>query len=84
VEGHLLVTEREAGPGARGAYVSAALANLDDAYRLAGYLLGDAAEAQDAVQEALVKAWRNWAGLRDVGRFERGSSESSSIAATTG
>jgi RNA polymerase sigma factor (sigma-70 family) len=69
VEGQLLVTGTEVRSGGRDAYVEAAEANVDDAYRLAGYLLGDVAEAQDAVQEALVKAWRNWAGLRDVGAF---------------
>lgn len=69
MEGQLLVTETGARSGPRDAYVAAAEANVDDAYRLAGYLLGDAAEAQDAVQEALVKAWRNWSSLRDIEAF---------------
>jgi len=69
VEVELLVRGAEARIGASDAYIEAAQANVDDAYRLAGYLLGDAAEAQDAVQEALVKAWRNWASLRDAEMF---------------
>jgi RNA polymerase sigma factor (sigma-70 family) len=69
VEGQLLVRGTEARTEARDEYVGLAQANLDDAYRLAGYLLGDAAEAQDAVQEALVKAWRNWASLRSIEAF---------------
>lgn len=43
---------------------------LDDAYRLAGYLLGDATEAEDAVQEALTRSWQAWSSLRDKDRFE--------------
>ena len=43
---------------------------LDDAYRLAGYLLGDASEAEDAVQDALTRSWQAWATLRDQDRFE--------------
>jgi RNA polymerase sigma factor (sigma-70 family) len=43
---------------------------LDDAYRLAGYLLGDATEAQDAVQDALTRSWQAWSTLRDQDRFE--------------
>lgn len=43
---------------------------LDDAYRLAGYLLGDATEAEDAVQDALTRSWRAWATLRDQDKFE--------------
>jgi RNA polymerase sigma-70 factor (ECF subfamily) len=69
VEGDILMSEARVRTGPKDDYVSAAEANVDDAYRLAGYLLGDAAEAQDAVQEALVKAWRNWASLRDVAAF---------------
>jgi RNA polymerase sigma-70 factor, ECF subfamily len=38
---------------------------LPGAYRLAGYILGDAVEAQDAVQEALERAWNGWPKLRD-------------------
>jgi RNA polymerase sigma factor (sigma-70 family) len=43
---------------------------LGDAYRLAGYLLGDATEAEDAVQDALTRSWQAWATLRDQDRFE--------------
>lgn len=43
---------------------------LDDAYRLAGYLLSDATEAQDAVQDALTRSWQAWPTLRDQDRFE--------------
>jgi RNA polymerase sigma factor, sigma-70 family len=39
-------------------------------YRTAAYVLGDRTEAEDAVQEALVLAWRAWPRLRDVTRFE--------------
>jgi RNA polymerase sigma-70 factor (ECF subfamily) len=42
---------------------------LNGAYRLAGYLLADAAEAQDAVQEASVRAWRAWENLRERDKF---------------
>jgi RNA polymerase sigma factor (sigma-70 family) len=38
---------------------------LPGAYNLAGYLLGDATEAEDAIQQALEKAWRAWPGIRD-------------------
>lgn len=69
VEGHIVVTGREALTGASSDYVRAARAKVDDAYRLAGYLLGDATEAQDAVQDALVKAWRNWPSLRQPESF---------------
>jgi RNA polymerase sigma-70 factor, ECF subfamily len=40
-------------------------AELPGGYRLAGYLLGDATEAEDATQEALEKAWQAWPKLRD-------------------
>jgi RNA polymerase sigma-70 factor, ECF subfamily len=38
---------------------------LPGAYRLAGYILSDAIEAQDAVQEALERAWAGWPKLRN-------------------
>jgi RNA polymerase sigma factor (sigma-70 family) len=43
---------------------------LAGGYRLAGYLLGNAIEAEDASQEALEKAWRAWRNLRDRDRAE--------------
>jgi RNA polymerase sigma-70 factor (ECF subfamily) len=43
---------------------------LDRCYSLAGYLLGDATEAQDATQEALARAWRARGTLRDLESFE--------------
>jgi RNA polymerase sigma factor (sigma-70 family) len=42
---------------------------LDHAYQLAGYLLGEAAEAQDAAGEAVARAWSGFDRLRDEERF---------------
>jgi RNA polymerase sigma-70 factor, ECF subfamily len=39
------------------------------AYRLAAHILSDPSDAEDAVQEALVLAWRGWVRLRDADRF---------------
>jgi RNA polymerase sigma-70 factor (ECF subfamily) len=69
VEGHLIVTQPDALSGASFDYVRAARVEAADAYRLAGYLLGDATEAQDAVQDALIKAWRSWPNLRNPEAF---------------
>jgi len=44
-------------------------ADLDRAYRLAGLLLSDRAEAEDAVQDALLRAWRSSASLRDESAY---------------
>jgi RNA polymerase sigma-70 factor (ECF subfamily) len=46
--------------------VGLARAQLDRLYRLAGLLLGDSAEAEDATQEALLRAWRAASTLRDL------------------
>jgi RNA polymerase sigma-70 factor (ECF subfamily) len=42
---------------------------LDHAYQLAGYLLGEAAEAEDAAGDAVARAWSGFDGLRDEDRF---------------
>ena len=44
-------------------------AQLPGAYRLAGFLLGDEAEAEDAIQDAMEKAWLAWPKLLDSDRF---------------
>ena len=44
--------------------------HLDRCYSLAGYLLGDAAEAEDAAQDAMVRAWTSRRSLRDPAAFE--------------
>jgi RNA polymerase sigma-70 factor (ECF subfamily) len=43
---------------------------LDRCYRLATVVLGDQTEAQDAVHDAFVTAWRKYDTLRDPARFE--------------
>jgi RNA polymerase sigma-70 factor (ECF subfamily) len=42
---------------------------LDRAYRLAGLVLGGSSEAEDATQEALLRAWRQRSSLRDASVF---------------
>ena len=63
-----------AGPDAnsarRAAFLDAARPQLDRVYRLAGLLLGDAHEAEDAVQDALVIAWRSFGSLRETDKFD--------------
>ena len=44
---------------------------LRDAYRLAGYILGNVPDAEDAVQEAIVRGWQAWGGLREADRLEQ-------------
>lgn len=44
--------------------------DLARSYRLASLLLGSEAEAQDAVQDAVVTAWERFGQLREVDRFE--------------
>ncbi len=44
--------------------------HLDSAYRLAGVILGDPTEAEDAAHDAAVLAWRHFGTLRDPDRFE--------------
>ncbi len=58
------MTERGADVG------SLVLARLGDAYRLARAILLDDGEAEDAVQEASLSAWRRQRSLRDPAKFE--------------
>jgi RNA polymerase sigma-70 factor (ECF subfamily) len=45
-------------------------AHLDRTYGLAMVILGDRSDAEDATHDAIEKAWRGFAGLRSVDRFE--------------
>jgi RNA polymerase sigma-70 factor (ECF subfamily) len=40
-------------------------------FRLALSILGDRGEAEDAVQETLIKAWKSWGSLRDLDKSGR-------------
>ena len=44
--------------------------HLDASYRLARAILHDQLAAEDAVHDAFVMAWRKWASLRDVNKFD--------------
>jgi len=46
------------------------VAELNRAYRIAGLLLGNAQDAEDATQDALLRAWRSAGSLRDPARFD--------------
>jgi RNA polymerase sigma-70 factor, ECF subfamily len=55
--------------GDHDAFEALATAAADRLYRIAALILRDHDRAQDAVQEALVHAWRELPGLRDPDRF---------------
>ena len=68
-------SRRPAAPSREGAsaearFRSLAAGELDRAYRLAGLLMGDATEAEDATQEALLRAWTSLKSLRDPAGFQ--------------
>ncbi|MDQ4035805.1 MAG: RNA polymerase sigma factor [Chloroflexota bacterium] len=52
------------------AFASLVRPHLDRLHGLAGLLLRDPARAEDALQEALLSAWRDLPKLRDAERFE--------------
>src|SRR5262245_58403190 len=56
--------------GQRAAFADLVDHHLDRAYRLAGVILGDALDAEDATHDAVVVAWRHYGSLRDPARFE--------------
>jgi RNA polymerase sigma-70 factor (ECF subfamily) len=53
----------------RSSFLAGARPALDRAYRLAGLLLADGHEAEDAVQDALIVAWQSFDTLREAERF---------------
>lgn len=66
-EGHL-GTARAGEAGER--FLHLANGELDRAYRLAGLILGNQAEAEDATQDALFRAWQSMGSLRDPAGFQ--------------
>lgn len=60
----------EGGSTAADQFLRLANGELDRAYRWAGLFLGDGHEAQDATQDALLRAWRAAGSLRDPAGFQ--------------
>ncbi|HEY8238562.1 MAG TPA: RNA polymerase sigma factor [Candidatus Limnocylindrales bacterium] len=56
--------------GDHAAFEQLAAASIDRLYAIARRVLRDQTSAEDAVQEALVHAWRDLRALRDPGRWE--------------
>jgi RNA polymerase sigma-70 factor (ECF subfamily) len=56
--------------GDHDAFAALANANVDRMYALARVIVRDADRAEDATQEALVRAWRELPRLRDPARFQ--------------
>jgi RNA polymerase sigma-70 factor (ECF subfamily) len=61
---------RRAREGDRDAFDILMTAVVDHLYRIARLILRDFDSAEDAVQEALVRCWRDLPGLRDPDRFD--------------
>lgn len=61
---------RRARAGDRDAYDVLMTSVVDQLYRIARLVLRDYDSAEDAVQEALVRSWRDLPALRDPDRFE--------------
>jgi RNA polymerase sigma-70 factor (ECF subfamily) len=56
--------------GDRDAYVDLIRPRIDHLFAIAQRILRDVDRAEDALQDALVIAWRDLRGLRDPGRFD--------------
>lgn len=65
-----VTSDASPGQARRSAFLAAAQPALDRAYRLAGLILSNATEAEDAVQDALVTAWQSFDRLREAERFD--------------
>jgi len=61
---------RRAQSGDRDAFDAIASARYDGMYAIARRVLRDGAAAEDAVQEALIRTWRDLRSLRDIDRFD--------------
>ena len=61
---------RQAKRGDREAFTVLATGAVDRLYAIARLVLRDADLAEDAAQDALVRAWRDLPTLRDVERFD--------------
>jgi RNA polymerase sigma-70 factor (ECF subfamily) len=61
---------RQARQGDRDAYDILLTEHVDHLYRIARLILRDFDRAEDAVQEALVRCWRDLPRLRDPDRFD--------------
>jgi RNA polymerase sigma-70 factor (ECF subfamily) len=61
---------RLARDGDRDAFDMLLTATIDHLYRIARLILRDFDSAEDAVQEALVRCWRDLPALRDPDRFD--------------
>jgi RNA polymerase sigma-70 factor, ECF subfamily len=68
VPDHALI--REAARGDRDAFAALAAPRLDQLFATATIILRDRGRAEDAVQEALVRAWRDLRSLRDPDRLD--------------
>ena len=56
--------------GDRDAFTAIAAASVDRLFAIATLMLRDPAAAEDAVQEALIRAWRDLPALRDPSRLD--------------
>lgn len=55
---------------ARDRILAASVTGLDRRYRLAGLLLGNAADAEDVTQEAMLRGWRSAGSLSDPAKVD--------------
>jgi RNA polymerase sigma-70 factor (ECF subfamily) len=63
-------TTRQSEAERRAAFERFTQGRLERAYRLAGLVLRDPSEAEDAVHDAAVQAWLHWGELRDPERID--------------
>jgi RNA polymerase sigma-70 factor (ECF subfamily) len=68
---HVSLSRADRDAASSDAFLVASRRALTRSYRLAGLILGDAGEAEDAVRDALLAGWRAFGGLRDPARFDQ-------------